>query len=300
MEREQLYNLTFSEAKSIIEKDDRKTLAHTYVAEGFGISIGVSDLFRRRISEKPMRIEGLRLVLVKSGQARVIINLITYEITAGSLIMVSDDSIVHLQSYSDDIDIMGLVLVDELLNLFFHGSPPETFCRKMNGFVLRLTPDECDIMERMLHLIWSVARQKGAGCETVGDLMAASIRFCDELNIEKVKEERQHKSRNQQLFDRFIALINTHVGEHHRLAFYANELCLTQRYLSTLIKQTSGVTAKAWIERALVMRIKVMLRHSDMQITQISDSLHFPNVSFFCKFFKRLTGLTPTEYQHAQ
>jgi len=69
--------------------------------------------------------------------------------------------------------------------------------------------------------------------------------------------------------------------------------------LGTLIREASGTTAKEWIERSVIAEAKVRLKNSDMLTYQISDELNFPNVSFFCKFFKRLTGMTPLEYQRS-
>ena len=74
-------------------------------------------------------------------------------------------------------------------------------------------------------------------------------------------------------------------------------MCLTERYLSTIIRQTSGVTAKEWIDRALITRIKVELMHTNKPIAQIADELHVPNPSFFSKYFKRETGMPPGEYR---
>ena len=76
-------------------------------------------------------------------------------------------------------------------------------------------------------------------------------------------------------------------------------MCLTGRYLGTVVSQASNVTAKEWIDRALILRIKVELKHTDKTIAQIADDMHFPNPSFFCKYFRRLTGTTPTEYRSA-
>ncbi|MCD8296593.1 MAG: helix-turn-helix domain-containing protein, partial [Prevotella sp.] len=85
--------------------------------------------------------------------------------------------------------------------------------------------------------------------------------------------------------------------KEHSIGFYADKMCVTPRYLGVAVKNTSGVTAKEWIDRAVVTTAKVMLRHSNKQVTQISDELDFPNPSFFCKFFKRMTGITPQEYR---
>ena len=52
-----------------------------------------------------------------------------------------------------------------------------------------------------------------------------------------------------------------------------------------------------WINQAIIFEAKVLLKHSDLLVFQISDELGFPNPSFFSKFFKRITGMTPAEYQ---
>ena len=81
------------------------------------------------------------------------------------------------------------------------------------------------------------------------------------------------------------------------MAFYAEKMCLTDRYLGTVVKAVSGQTGKEWIDRALITSAKVMLKHSDRTVVQIADELHFPTVSFFCKYFKRLTNLTPNQFR---
>lgn len=106
-----------------------------------------------------------------------------------------------------------------------------------------------------------------------------------------------HRSAND-IFVRFIHLVNDHCKEQRQLAFYAEKICVTERYLSTVIRQISGITAKEWIDKAVVTAAKVKLRHSDLQITEITEALHFPNPSFFCKYFKRLVGCTPQENRH--
>ena len=105
------------------------------------------------------------------------------------------------------------------------------------------------------------------------------------------------RSREHTIFDRFIQLVNQHCREQHQISYYAQRMCLTERYLSTVVRQASGTTAKDWIDRALVIRIKIELKHTDKTVACIADDMKFPNPSFFCKYFKRLTGVTPQKYR---
>lgn len=64
-----------------------------------------------------------------------------------------------------------------------------------------------------------------------------------------------------------------------------------------MVQASSGVSAKEWIDRAIVAKAKVMLLHSDKQVAQIADELQFANASFFCKYFKRMVHMTPVQYR---
>ena len=81
-------------------------------------------------------------------------------------------------------------------------------------------------------------------------------------------------SHSAELFKRFIMLVNEHCRGEHQLSFYADRLCLTQRHLGVVVKQVSGVTAKEWIDRALIAEAKVMLQHTDKTVVQIADALN--------------------------
>ena len=128
-------------------------------------------------------------------------------------------------------------------------------------------------------------------------LVAALMHHYDHLFRQQSDMQAFSRSREQTIFDRFIQLAGQHCAEHHQIGYYADRLCLTERYLSTVIRQASGTTAKDWIDRALITRIKIELRHTDKPAAQIAEEMHFANPSFFAKYFRRLTGLTPMEYK---
>ncbi|WP_298650554.1 helix-turn-helix domain-containing protein [uncultured Proteiniphilum sp.] len=94
--------------------------------------------------------------------------------------------------------------------------------------------------------------------------------------------------------------MRAHFKQHRGLDFYASKLCLTPKYMSTIIKQTSGKTAGDWIDDYILLEAKALLKSTNMTIQQISDELNFPSQSFFGKYFKRLTGVSPKEYRKSQ
>ena len=93
----------------------------------------------------------------------------------------------------------------------------------------------------------------------------------------------------------FIDLINADNGIHRSVSYYADKLCYSPKYLCAIIKEATGKTPIQFIQESTIKQIKYKLRHSDMSIKQVADAFDFPNPSFFGKFVKAHTGMTPLE-----
>lgn len=186
---------------------------------------------------------------------------------------------------------------DSLRNMAFNGRPPSLFQQYACSRILHASPQEFEAFHQSINALWTVTQLPYDTLRLAGLYVGPLLSLFD-LCLER-QEERQPErmSHKQEVFNRFIRLVNKHVQEAHTLDYYADRICLTPRYLGTIVKEISGETAKNWIDRALITKAKVMLRHTDQQIIQIADHLGFPNCSFFCKFFKQKTGMTPQSYR---
>ncbi len=102
------------------------------------------------------------------------------------------------------------------------------------------------------------------------------------------------------LFHKFINLLSKNEGRTCSVKKYAEELCITPKYLSFICKSVSGKTALEWIHEYTVKSIERYLKHSNLSIKEIADRLGFPNLSFFGKFTKNYLGVSPTEYRRQQ
>lgn len=105
------------------------------------------------------------------------------------------------------------------------------------------------------------------------------------------------ENRNEEYFKRFMAELAAHYMHERSVGFYAGRLHLTPKYLTTVIRRTSGRPAAAWIDDYVVLEAKNLLKYSTMSIQEIAYSLNFPNQSFFGRYFKNHTGLTPSAYR---
>ena len=95
----------------------------------------------------------------------------------------------------------------------------------------------------------------------------------------------------------FIDLVNADNGSHRSVSYYADRLCYTAKYLSTIVKQTTGKGPLQIINEHAIEEIKFQLKHSEMSMKEMADFFDFPNASFFGKFVKEHTGMSPLQYR---
>ena len=98
------------------------------------------------------------------------------------------------------------------------------------------------------------------------------------------------------IYKQFLEEVQEHFAQEHKMQFYADRLCITQKYLSHMVYKASGRFAKDYIRDALIMESKALLK-GGYTIQSICDRLNFNSPSFFGRFFKEATGFTPFEYQ---
>ena len=117
------------------------------------------------------------------------------------------------------------------------------------------------------------------------------------LNEQIPHEERKNIQQNRATFITrdFIHLVNADNGTHRSVSYYADKLCYSPKYLCAVIKEATGKTPMQFIQENTIKQIKYKLRHSDMSIKEIADAFDFPNPSFFGKFVKAQTGMTPLQ-----
>lgn len=119
------------------------------------------------------------------------------------------------------------------------------------------------------------------------------------LDERRSSESPKKSTRNMDLFRQFFDLLNQQHGRQHRPAFFASKLNVTINHLGKIIKQESGETMMKWINRSVLQQAKIELKHTTLPIYSIAEKLSFPNPSFFNKFFRRETGMTPKQYRES-
>ena len=114
---------------------------------------------------------------------------------------------------------------------------------------------------------------------------------------ERVVGTHKYGERTAEIFIGFMRLLPQHFVEHHDIAFYASELCITTTHLSRVVRQITGRTVVDYINQMLAMEASYLLQATDLPLADIADRLHFADQSSFSKFFSRMKGQSPKSFR---
>ena len=250
---------------------------------------GIADVVRfLSVEGQPYRLTEGRVVYFRAGTLRLRINLRELEFKAGDFLVVSPGTVFEFAMLAFSNSLMESWQKEELLQVYLQG---RLFLH------LSLTEQESRRMEQIFALLWEVVHDRPFPKESVQSLISLVFHQTDSFRGRGLEADKQKRTRQEEVFNRFLELVNKYAIHERNCTFYADRLCLTSRYLSTLVRQASGRTVMNWVNEAVVQEAKLMLRHTDKLVYQIADELNFPNASFFCKYFRRMTGMTPNDYR---
>lgn len=258
-------------------------------------SIELPNAFFFRFSQ-PYRLREGRIMLLLKGQVTIRYNLIKHIIKPSQILIAPTGSIVELIEVHPGTHLRMIGFSPVFIPSARKEEHIEYWGHKQN-LIIPLSAREQDMADRYFRLIWEMVQTEDFLRKPVQHLIISFLHYISYIQRGYHSVINGSVTRRDELFNRFIALVNKHSVHERSVRFYAGKLCLTPRYLNTVIRQVSGQTVMEWINQAIIIEAKLLLKHDNLMIYQIADKLHFANPSFFCKFFKRMTGLTPQEYR---
>lgn len=269
-----------------------------FIGNDFAIFNDIKDV---PFSPYPIRLDALCLAVCQQGRGRINIQLQEYEMTAGMMLLILPDQIVQQVEHSDDFSGSFIAVsrnfIDEVVPTMQQLYP--LFLQVRERPCLSITAEEVEalkeyhaFMRKKVKLTESPFRKE----ITKGLLMSL---FYEIYGIYKghTPHQKRLKSRKEELFERFFRAISESYKSERSVTYYADKLCLTSKHLSTAVKEISGKTAGEWIEELVILEAKALLKSTEKSIQEISDELNFANQSFFGKYFKQHTGVSPKEYR---
>ena len=256
----------------------------------------------------PLRFNGYLGLLCLSGSFMVDINVNSFLIGPESLLLIIPGSIVHFHLHENETNDAHLLLValseDFMSGIRFDFNQIiEESLNMLENPCVTLTPNQMGIARDFFVLSQTLLRSPARfKVEIICGLLSSLVYLMADIWVQYSSNSRKRKkaqARPRLIFARFLALVTEFHTQERNVAFYAEKINLTPKYLSKLIKQVSGRSAPEWIDSFVILEAKNLLKYSKHSIKQIVFLLHFPNQSVFYKFFKAHTGLTPSQYRNS-
>lgn len=249
---------------------------------------------------KTMKVDVDTIIFCRKGTANIEIDLIPYEIVANTQLIIIAGSIVHNISNSDDFKISYITFKHEVYDeATAQLEPSFTFFLKEYPCV-QLGEKKINKMNYLVEAMEDFYNEKN-NCFRVkifkNNIQSFLLDVYDKTRTLFKIEKSEEVGRREELFIKFIHLIHKYCPQQREVGFYAEKLCITSRYLSSITQNVADKSAKYIIDKHAIQRIKIMLKYSNMSIQDISYELNFPNQSFFSRYFKKHTGMSPLEYR---
>lgn len=255
----------------------------------------------------PCRIDAFIIGVGTEGETSVSFNLHEFKLKKDSIFIFTPKNVLQVNSqqyFKADViaispDFMRRINID-IKNMM------PLFLKFVENPALTLTPEESRSMRGMIAQIERETRgpETHFSFDIVSGLIAATIYKVGDIMYHYLAEhpEGQNNSHNraEEYFKQFTHLLGEHFREERSVGFYARQLCITPKYLTTLIKRISGQSVSEWIDNYVILEAKTLLKYSTMSIQEIAYYLNFPNQSFFGSYFKRNTGMSPSQYKAKQ
>lgn len=248
------------------------------------------------------------LVLCRSGRLQVNINGKVFMVEKDSLLLCTNLFTLTEAMLSTDFSSTIMAFSLKRIESIFpsYGQNLKSFLFLNENPVLKLLPEELPIVQHYRDLLedkLSMPHHRLFANSLNCIIQAAMFDLLGVINriMEHQPSGDEHaasgNSITNSLVQKFIMLLSDDMSHNRTVKYFADKLCITPKYLSTLCRQETGKVPSAWIREMLVDRIRIMLVSTSLSCKEISAQLEFPNSSFFGKFTKQHLGCSPQEYR---
>ncbi len=136
--------------------------------------------------------------------------------------------------------------------------------------------------------------------ELVRTLLQAMFYDFSEMFYRVQEDNEDRSTRSDYLFNKFVKLVEANCKTQRRVSWYAEQMNITPKYLSEMVKQSSRRTPNEWIDNYVMLELRVLLKNTSKSIHDIAMIMNFPNQSFLGKYFKEHAGVSPSVYRRRQ
>lgn len=253
-------------------------------------------------TQYPVKLSFTVVIIVFSGSMHYRINLEECWAYSNDLITVQKGAIGEFLHSSPDLQVAVIAFNNELFHMNDH---PEVAMKMQQMLYENPVKHFSGESLKEIRMIYELMKKKIIENDNPfrkeilqGYVRALMYTILHKL-LETLQQVPEHIQNNRQheIYMQFIREVQRNYQKERSVAYYADRLCITPKYLSQTVLKASGRLAGEWISEYVILEAKALIKSHCYTIQQISEMLHFPNPSFFGRYFKKKVGCTPKAYQ---
>ncbi|MDE5579583.1 MAG: AraC family transcriptional regulator [Alistipes sp.] len=258
------------------------------------------DARHNTTAEHPVAIDGFSVIIMMAGEAVVSIDMKDYQVRPNNIVFFNPGSIIRTVKCSSNAAAFVLAFSKSFVNeiqIDLSASLP-VYMRFGKAPVLQVSEQDVAEIRQLFQLVKAMllSDKERYRHEIIRSLFTTAFYLIIDIN-QREEHGGQKQGRCEVLFSEFMKLLELHHKSQRNVGFYAKQLNITPKYLSSAVKEVSGKTAARWIDEAVILEAKTLLKYSGMSIQEIAYHLNFSTQSFFGKYFKLHTGTSPSRYK---
>jgi AraC family transcriptional regulator, transcriptional activator of pobA len=230
-------------------------------------------------------------VLVLQGEARQLIETESVQLKANEILFIKQGTVTAIQAISNDIKGYVITIEDDVLSTIINSQ--ELIKLYAVGSVTQTDKQTIDWINDLITLLSKELTIENGSSDTGHALVKAFIHKLLSLNEANFSAN----SRSAELLFQFKEMVYTHCATEKSVVFYANALEVSPNYLNRCVKERTSLTVKEWINKISILQSQILLQSTTKDIAEIAYTLQFEDPSYFGRLFKKIVGITPTEYR---
>ena len=249
------------------------------------------------------RVNFIAYVIVLEGSLTLELNTVPYQLEKNCSLFVDRKMVVTGVKHSDDFRCVICALSTDIGFSFFNKSLMQSVMHLLSNPVITMNQVEVDLMLKYYELL--VFKMDHPEMNFARETMRDIIRcFAYDLLSNITKHFNQSDGddmlrQSDRIFRKFMLLLAENSNVNRSVKSYADELCVSPKYLTSVCRKHSDSTASELIATSVMSRVKQLLLYSDLSIKEVAGEMGFDNLSFFGKYVKKHLGLSPNHYRKA-
>ena len=251
---------------------------------------------------EPLRFKNFVLVFCNSGELVFELNYAPHTLSENGFLIITPFDILTFERASEDYSSTVLILPSEALSPILKDANILNFKYVKHQPVISLQNEYLALYKQILATLWQMKELVGEEeFDKIATLQISSLSVVQQDYYKKYVADKgnsyEYIPRKKELFGNFINRLLEARLVSREVLFYANELGVSSGYLNEVCNEVSGHSAKAIIDSAVTARLKYELSYTTKSVQELADDFNFPSQSYFTRYYKRMTGLTPSEFR---